>query len=46
LEIATYDLKPRLNRLDGVATVIIQRRRVPEFQVTPDPARLHAAGSR
>jgi len=43
-EIATYDLKPRLNRLDGVATVIIQGGRVPEFQVTPDPARLLASG--
>ncbi|HXN52057.1 MAG TPA: efflux RND transporter permease subunit [Candidatus Acidoferrum sp.] len=43
-EIATYDLKPRINRLDGVATVIIQGGRVPEFQVTPDPARLQAAG--
>jgi CzcA family heavy metal efflux pump len=43
-EIATYDLKPRLNRLDGVATVIIQGGRVPEFQVTPEPARLLAAG--
>src|SRR5882724_449697 len=43
-EIATYDLKPRLNRLDGVATVIIQGGRVPEFQVTPNPARLLAAG--
>src|SRR5258708_1079837 len=43
-QIATYDLKPRLNRLDGVATVIIQGGRVPEFQVTPDPARLLAAG--
>src|SRR6266850_331896 len=43
-EIATYDLKPRMNRLDGVATVIIQGGRVPEFQVTPDPARLLAAG--
>src|SRR6266849_3391034 len=43
-EIATYDLKPRLNRLDGVATVIIQGGRVPEFQVAPDPARLLAAG--
>src|SRR3982074_948054 len=42
-EIATYDLKPRLNRLDGVATVIIQGGRVPEFQVMPDPARLLAA---
>src|SRR5256714_6945583 len=44
-EIATYDLKPRINRLDGVATVIIQGGRVPEFQVTPDPARLLSAGA-
>jgi multidrug efflux pump subunit AcrB len=43
-EIATYDIKPRINRLDGVATVVIQGGRVPEFQVTPDPARLLAAG--
>ena len=43
-EIATYDLKPRLNRLDGVATVVIQGGLVPEFQVTPDPARLANAG--
>jgi CzcA family heavy metal efflux pump len=43
-EIATYDLKPRINRLDGVATVIIQGGRVPEFQVAPEPARLLAAG--
>ena len=43
-EIATYDLKPRMNRLDGVATIVIQGGRVPEFQVMPDPARLLAAG--
>src|SRR6267378_4081576 len=43
-EIATYDLKPRINRLDGVATVIIQGGRVPEFQVAPEPARLPASG--
>ncbi len=43
-EIATYDLKPRINRLDGVASVLVQGGRVPEFQVTPDPARLLAAG--
>jgi len=43
-EIATYDLKPRMNRLDGVATVVVQGGRVPEFQVTPDPARLLSAG--
>src|ERR1700739_3888532 len=43
-EIATYDLKPRINRLDGVASVLVQGGRVPEFQVTPDPEQLHAAG--
>ncbi len=43
-ELATYDLKPRINRLDGVATVVIQGGRVPEFQVTPDPARLLTTG--
>ena len=37
-EIATYDIKPRLNRLDGVASVLVQGGRVPEFQVSPDPA--------
>ncbi|HXM95734.1 MAG TPA: efflux RND transporter permease subunit [Candidatus Dormibacteraeota bacterium] len=42
-ELATYDLKPRINRLTGVATVIVQGGRIPEFQVTPDPARLLAA---
>ncbi len=41
-EIATYDMKPRINRLNGVASVIIQGGRVPEFQVMPDPARLLA----
>jgi multidrug efflux pump subunit AcrB len=43
-EIATYEIKPRLNRLDGVASVIIQGGRVPEYQITPDPARLVSAG--
>ena len=43
-EVATYDIKPRLNRLDGVATVVVQGGRVPEFQVTPDPARLPTSG--
>src|SRR5437763_10898665 len=32
-EIATYDIKPRVNRLDGVASVLVQGGRVPEFQV-------------
>src|ERR1700738_1775036 len=43
-EIATYDIKPRMNRLDGVASVVVQGGRVPEFQITPDPARLQTAG--
>jgi multidrug efflux pump subunit AcrB len=43
-EIATYDVKPRINRLDGVASVLIQGGRVPEFQVSPDPARLLSTG--
>jgi CzcA family heavy metal efflux pump len=43
-EIATYDIKPRIYRLDGVASVLVQGGRVPEYQVTPDPARLVASG--
>jgi CzcA family heavy metal efflux pump len=42
--LATYDLKPRLNRLDGVATVLVQGGQEPEFHITPDPAKLLAAG--
>ncbi len=41
--IATYDLKPRLNRLDGVATVVVQGGQEPEFTITPDPAKLLTA---
>ena len=43
-EMATYEMKPRLNRLDGVSTVIIQGGQEPEFHVTPDPAKLLTAG--
>src|SRR5262249_10484225 len=39
-EMATYDLAPRLNRLSGVATVIVQGGQEPEFQITPSPAKL------
>ena len=39
-EVATYDMKPRLNRLDGVATVLIQGGQQPEFQITPDPSKM------
>jgi len=39
-EMATYELKPRLNRLSGVSTVVIQGGQEPEFEVRPDPAKL------
>src|SRR6202166_481262 len=42
-EIATYYLKPLINRLDDVASVLVQRGRVPEFHVMPDLSRLLAA---
>ncbi len=42
--LATYDLKPQLNRLPGVATVLVQGGQHPEFQITPDPAKLERAG--
>jgi CzcA family heavy metal efflux pump len=38
--LATYDLKPRLNRLDGVATVLVQGGQEPEFHITPEPAKM------
>ena len=41
-EIATYSLKPPLNRLPGVATVIVQGGQIPEFHVVPNMARLQA----
>src|SRR5579863_9023558 len=42
-EMATYELKPRLNRLEGVSTVIVQGGQEPEFQIMPDPAKLLTA---
>ena len=43
-ELATYDIKPRLNRLNGVSTVLVQGGQEPEFHIEPDPARLLSAG--
>jgi CzcA family heavy metal efflux pump len=43
-EIATYDLKPPLNRLPGVSTVIVQGGKVPEYQIVPNSANLLLAG--
>ncbi len=39
-ELATYELKPRLNRLEGVSTVVVQGGQEPEFHITPEPAKL------
>jgi CzcA family heavy metal efflux pump len=43
-EIATYELKPPLNRLPGVSTVVVQGGKVPEFHIVPDPAKLISTG--
>jgi CzcA family heavy metal efflux pump len=39
-ELATYTMKPRLNRVNGISMVVIQGGQVPEFQIAPDPAKL------
>ena len=43
-ELATYDLKPPLNRVPGVSTVTVQGGKIPEFHVVPNLAKLQAAG--
>ncbi|HEY5381654.1 MAG TPA: efflux RND transporter permease subunit [Acidobacteriaceae bacterium] len=43
-ELATYTLKPPLNRVTGVATVVVQGGQVPEFHVVPNMAKMQAAG--
>lgn len=44
-ELANYELKPQLNRLPGVSTVIVQGGKVPEFQVVPNMAKLQATSA-
>jgi CzcA family heavy metal efflux pump len=39
-ELATYTIKPRLNRVNGVSMIVVQGGQVPEFQIEPDPAKL------
>jgi CzcA family heavy metal efflux pump len=39
-ELATYSVKPRLNRLSGVSSIVVQGGQEPEFQIQPDPAKL------
>lgn len=43
-ELATYDLKPPLNRVNGVSTVTVQGGQVPEFHVVPNLAKMQSAG--
>jgi CzcA family heavy metal efflux pump len=43
-ELATYELKPPLNRVNGVSTVVIQGGKVPEFHIIPDLDRMQASG--
>ncbi len=43
-ETATYLIKPRINRLDGVSTVLVQGGQEPEFHIVPDSAKLLIAG--
>jgi CzcA family heavy metal efflux pump len=38
--IANYQIKPRLNRVNGVSMIVLQGGQVPEFQIEPDPAKL------
>ncbi len=39
-EIATYQIKPRLNRVNGVSSVLVQGGDIPEFDIVPDPSKL------
>jgi multidrug efflux pump subunit AcrB len=43
-QIATYDLKPPLNRVGGVSTVTVQGGQVPEYHIIPNLARLQNSG--
>ena len=35
-ELATYELRPPLNRVEGVSTVVVQGGQTPEYHVTPN----------
>ncbi len=43
-ELATYQLRPPLNRVPGVRTVTVQGGQVPEYHLVPNMARMQAAG--
>src|SRR5579872_4587510 len=44
-EMANYEMKPRLNRMTGVSTVVVQGGQEPEFEITADPAKLLATAT-
>ena len=39
-QLATYTVKPQLNRIPGVSTIVVQGGKEPEFQIQPDPGKL------
>lgn len=43
-ELATYQLKPPINRVEGISAVTIQGGKVPEFHIVPNMARMQTAG--
>ena len=43
-ELATYNLKPPINRVNGVASVTVQGGQVPEYHVIPNMAKMQASG--
>ncbi len=43
-ELATYQLKPPLNRLDGVSSVTVQGEQIPNYEIVPAPEKLIASG--
>jgi CzcA family heavy metal efflux pump len=43
-ELATYQLKPPLNRVTGVSTITVQGGKIPEFHIVPNMARMQTAG--
>lgn len=43
-ELATYQLKPPINRVPGVSTVTVQGGKVPEFHIVPNLAKMQTSG--
>jgi CzcA family heavy metal efflux pump len=43
-EMATYELKPPLNRTTGVSMVTVQGGKIPEYHIVPEMARMQSSG--